>query len=184
MKKSMVLAVMFVCMLAANSMAAGGKIAVVDTQAVFDKTKLGMKYQGIVRDYYEGRKKILDTDADEIQKLQEEYTKQRQAKLLNDQAQKEKEETINRKIGDFQKRRDEFSNEISKKNEELSHEFNQQMMTVLKEISKKEKVSLVLNKVINILSKAEVPAVLYADEDLDLTGKVIDEMNKKEDAKK
>ncbi len=183
MKKHLFFAVTIVCMLAANAMAAGGKIAVVDTQAVFDKTKLGMKYQGIVREYYESRKKILDMDADEIQKLQEEYTKQKQAKLLNDQAQKEKEESINRKINDFQKKRDEFSNEISKKNEELSHQFNQQMMTVLKEISKKEKVSVVLNKVINVLSKAEVPAVLYADDDLDMTGKVIDEMNKKEESK-
>jgi Skp family chaperone for outer membrane proteins len=40
-----------------------------------------------------------------------------------------------------------------------------------------------MNKTINILSKAEVPAVLYADEDLDLTEKVIVEMDKKEEPK-
>lgn len=165
---------------ATGAMAAGGKIAFVDSQSVFDKTKLGKKYQGIVREYFESRKKILDMDADEIQKLQEEYNKQKQGKLLNEKAQKEKEETINRKISDFQKKRDEFSGEISKKNEELSNDFNQQMIVVLKEIAKKEKVSLVLNKTINILSKTEVPAILYADEDLDLTDKVIAEMDKKE----
>jgi outer membrane protein len=139
-----------------------------------------------VREYYEGRKKILDMDADEIQKLQEEYAKQKQGKLLNEKAQKEKEESIGRKINDFQKKREEFSNEISKKNEELSNEFNQQMIAVLKELVKKEKVSFVMNKTINILSKAEVPAVLYADEDLDLTEKVIvelDKMEKKEEPK-
>ncbi len=165
---------------ATSAMAAGGKIAFVDSQSVFDKTKLGKKYQGIIREYYESRKKILDMDADEIQKLQEEYAKQKQGKLLNEKAQKEKEESINRKISDFQKKREEFSGEISKKNEELSNDFNQQMVLILKEIAKKEKVSLVLNKTINILSKAEVPAILYADEDLDLTEKVITEMDKKE----
>jgi Skp family chaperone for outer membrane proteins len=116
--------------------------------------------------------------------LQEDYNKQKQAKLLNGKAQKETEETISRKINDFEKKRTEFTNEISKKNEELSNEFNQQMVAVLKEIAKKEKVSMVLNKTINIMSKAEVPSVLYADEDIDLTDKVITEMDKKEEAAK
>lgn len=183
MKKiSMVVAV--ICLIASSALAAGGKIAYVDTQTVFDKTKLGKKYQAVVREYFESRKKILDIDADEIQKLQEDYNKQKQAKMLNDKAQKEKEETISRKINDFEKKRTEFTNEISKKNEELSNEFNQQMVTVLKEIAKKEKVSLVLNKTINIMSKAEVPSVLYADEDTDLTDKLIAELDKKEEVKK
>jgi outer membrane protein len=166
--------------LAASAMAAGGKTGYVDTQAVFDKTKLGKKYQGVVREYYESRKKILDLDANEIQKQQDEYNKQKQAKMLKEKALKEKEETISRKINEFQKKREEFSAEIGKKNEELSNEFNQKMMAVLKDIAKREKISMVLNKTINVLSKAEVPAVLYADEDLDLTDKVVDALDKKE----
>jgi outer membrane protein len=182
--KKIVVMVAVMCFIAVSAMAAGGKIAYVDSQTVFDKTKLGKKYQGIVREYYESRKKILDMDAEEIQKLQEEYSKQKQAKLLNEKAQKEKEESISRKINDFQKKREEFTGEINKKNEELSNEFNQQMVAVIKEIAKKEKVSLVLNRTINILSKAEVPSVLYADEDLDLTEKVIAELDKKDEVKK
>jgi hypothetical protein len=42
----------------------------------------------------------------------------------------------------------------------------------------------VLTKTINVLSKAEVPAVLYADEDLDLTDRVIVDLDKKEDVRK
>jgi len=182
--KKIVLLIAVMVGLTANAMAAGGKIAFVDSQAVFDKTKLGKKYQGIVKEYYESRKKILDMDADDIQKIQEEYAKQKQGKMLNEKAQREKEETINRKISEFQKKREEFSSEISKKNEELSNEFNQQMIAVLKEIAKKEKVSLVLNKTINILSKAEVPSIMYADEDLDLTEKVIADMDKREEPAK
>jgi outer membrane protein len=181
MNRIVVLCVTIV-LFATTAMAAGGKIAYVDTQAVFDKAKLGKKYQSVVREYYESRKKILDQDADEIQKLQEDIKKQ--AKVLSEKAQKEKEETLNRKISEFQKRRDDFSSEIGKKNEELSNDFNQQLVLVLKDIVKREKVSLVLNKTINVLSKAEVPSVLYADEDLDLTDKVIVEIDKKEEAKK
>ncbi len=183
MKKIVVLAVSL-CLIAVSALAGGGKIAYVDTQTVFDKTKLGKRYQGIVREYFESRKKILDMDGDEIQKLQEDYGKQKQAKLLNEKAQKEKEETISRKISDYEKKRSEFQGEISKKNEELANEFNQQMVAVLKELAKREKVSMIMNKTINIMSKAEVPSVLYADDDLDLTDKVVAELDKKEDSKK
>jgi outer membrane protein len=182
--KRIVVMVVGICLIAVSAMASGGKIAFVDSQSVFDKTKLGKKYQGIVREYYESRKKILDMDAEEIQKLQEEYSKQKQAKLLSEKAQKDKEESISRKINDFQKKRDEFTGEINKKNEELSNEFNQQMVTVIKDIAKKEKVSMVLNRIINILSKAEVPSVLYGDEDLDLTQQVITELDKKSETTK
>ena len=120
-------------------MAAGGKIAYVDTQAVFDKTKLGKKYQGTIREYFESRKKIVDMDKEEIQKMQEDYAKQRQAKLLNEKAQKEKEETIGRKMNELEKKMNEFNSEIGKKREELSSEFNQKMMVIIKDIAKKEK---------------------------------------------
>ena len=182
--KKIVFTLVALLIMSTSAMAAGEKIAFVDTQTVFDKTKLGKQYQGIVREYYESRKKILDMDADEIQKLQDDYGKQKEAKLLTEKAQKDKEDMIRNKINDFQKKREEFSGEISKKNEELSNEFNQQMVVVLKDIAKKDKVSLVLTKTINILSKAEVPSVLYGDEDLNLTDKVIAAMDKNEDEKK
>ena len=181
MKKVLVLIV--VSLIAASSaFAAGGKIAFVDTQAVFDKTKLGKKYQGILKEYFDSRKKILDLDADEIQKLRDDYGKQ--SAVLKPEVRKEKEDTIGRKINEFEKKRSEFNNELSKKNEELSTEFNQEMTVIIKDMAKKDKIGLVLNRTINVMSKGEVPSVLYGDEDLDLTEKVIAEMDKKSETKK
>lgn len=181
MKKIVIL--MVAVLLAASSVfAAGNRIAFVDTQTVFDKTKLGKKYQGILKEYYDSRKKILDMDADEIQKLRDDYTKQ--SGVLKPEARKEKEETIGRKINDFEKKRSDFNNELSKKNEELSNEFNQEMMAILKEMSGREKLGLILNRTISVMSKGEIPSVLYGDQDLDLTDKVIVEMDKKFDTKK
>jgi len=157
--------------------ASDGKIAYFDMQTVFNKTILGKKYQGIVLGYYQSRKKILDMDADEIQKLQEDYNKQKQAKLI-DPAQREMEDTLKRKITEFEKTRAEFSNEVSKKNEELSNEFNQHVLAAIKDIAKRENLSLILNRTINI-SKVQVQSVAYADKNLDITDKIIDEMDKK-----
>ncbi len=181
MKKVSVMVVALL-MAASVAMAAGGKIAYVDTQVVFDKTKLGKKYQGILKEYYESRKKILDLDADEIQKLRDDY--QKQSAVLKPEARKEKEDTIGKKISDFEKKRSEFNGELSKKNEELSSEFNQEMMKILKDMAKKEKISLVMNRTINVSQKGEIPSVLYGDEDLDLTEKIVAEMDKLYDTKK
>lgn len=180
--KKQLLAVVSILLIAASAHASGGRIAYFDIQTVFNKTMLGKKYQGIERGYYESRKKILDTDADEIQKLREDYNKQKLAEL-NETAQREKEETLSRKITEFEKIRTEFSNEISKKKEELSNEFNQRVLVVLKDIAKREKLSLILNKTIGI-ENVEIQSVAYADQDLDITDKIVAEMDKKEEVVK
>lgn len=182
MLRKSILSLILFCLSVTAVFAAGSKVVFVDTQTVFDKSKLGVKYQGILREYFESRKKILDLDADEIQKLREDYTKQ--AAVLKPEAKKDKEESINRKINDFEKKRSEFNAELAKKNDELSSEFNQELSVVLKEMAKKEKFSLILNKSISIMSKGETPSVLYGDEDLNLTDKVITELDKKSDVKK
>jgi len=162
--------------------AAGGKISYVDTQTVFDKTKVGKKYQGVLKEYYDSRKKILDIDADELQKLREDYGKQ--SAVLKPEVRKEKEDSISRKISEFEKKRSELKDEVAKKNEERANGVKQEMMVMVKKKKKKEKISLILNRTINVMSKGEVPAVLYGDDELDLTEKVVAEMDKKFDTKK
>ena len=184
MKKILIMIVVLTTM--ATAALAAGKVAVVDTQTVFDKTKLGKKYQGIIKEYYESRKKILDMDMDELQKLQEDYTKQKQGKTLNEKAQREIEETLNRKYNDFKKKQSEFSGEINKKQEELFKEFNLELTVAVKDIAKKEKIEMVVNKIIDVAPQAGVPptpVVLYADENLDITDRLIVDMDKLDDAK-
>lgn len=161
--------------------AAAEKIVYVNTQMLFDKTKLGQKYQGIVRDYFNNRKKIIDADRDEIQKLRDDYEKQKS--VMNEKARKEKETMINQKIADLEKKAMEFNQEVGKKNDELSREFDQNLMAVLKDIAKKEKLSLVFNKTISLGPQGESPVILYAEEGLDITDKVIAEMDKKFETK-
>ncbi len=180
--RKLVLAAVAVLLIALPALAAGGKTAYVDTQSVFDKTKLGKKYQTVIREYFDSRKKIVDLDKEEIQKMQEDYAKQRQAKLLNEKAQKEKEETIGRKMNELEKKMNEFNGEIGKKREELFSDFNQKMMVIIKDLAKKDKLSLVLSKGVSMQS-IETPIVMYADDDLDVTERVITEMDKREEGK-
>lgn len=180
MKRILFSIVAFLLVATASSFA-GMKVGYVDTQAVFDKSKLGQKYQDIVREYYNNRKKILDADAADIEAQTKEFEKQKSA--MTEKARKEREEALRRKIDDFNKKRADFTNEINRKNEELSKEFDQALIAVLKEISKKEKISIVLNKSVGIGPKAEVPVILYAEDGLDLTSRVVAELDKKWDSK-
>jgi len=86
-------------------------------------------------------------------------------------------------MNEFDKKRSEYSAEIDKKRDELSSDFNQVMKTVMKDIAKKEKASMIMNKSIDILGKTEVPRYCMQNEDLDLTDRVITEMDKRQDSK-
>jgi Skp family chaperone for outer membrane proteins len=180
MKKILSLLVLFLCVGTPAAMAAGSKIAYVDTQAVLEKTKYGQKTQGIIREYYENRKKILDMDEDELRKLIEDYKKQES--VLNEKAKNEKRELISRKDGEFRKKEAQFNDELRRKQAELFNEFDQKLSEILKEVAKKEKADLVISKSLT-LPQVEQKLVLYAEEGLDLTQKVIEEMDKKEAAK-
>lgn len=175
--KKLLIAVLALMLFLPAVAAADTKIGYVDTQQVFDLAKLGKKYKGILQEYFNARKKILDADAEEIRRLEDEYRKQ--ASVMKENARKEKEESISRKIADFQKKQGEFNEEVGKKNDELSKEFDQMLMGVLKDIAKKGKFTLVLNKSITLGPRAEVPVILYAEDGIDITDKVIADMDKK-----
>ena len=70
MKKILVM-VAALGLIASSALAASGKIAFVDTQTVFDKTKIAYKYKALVREYFESRKQLTDMKAEALKTLNE-----------------------------------------------------------------------------------------------------------------
>jgi Skp family chaperone for outer membrane proteins len=114
--------------------------------------------------------------------MQEEYIKQKQGKMISEKALEEKKENIGREMNELDKRMSEFNAEIEKKRDGLLDDFGQKMTAVIKNIAKKEKISMVLSKSISIQASGTA-LVIYADEDLDLTDAVIADMDKNEKIK-
>jgi outer membrane protein len=182
MKKiASVLGVFLLFSFASPAAAAGNKTACVDAQVVLEKTKFGQRIQGTIREYYESRKKILDMDDEELRKLYEDYKKQEA--VLNEKAKKEKQDVITRKDSELRKKEAQYNEEIRRKQSELYNEFDAKLSAVVKEVAKKEKAELVINRSF-VVPQMEQKIVLYADEGLDLTQKVIEEMDKREEVKK
>lgn len=153
--------------------AASERIAYVDAETVFDRTKLGRKYQGIVRQYFESRKRILDLDADEINKRREDYAKQKN--LMQERTRKEKEEVIARLIDEFSKKRNQFNDEISAKNTELTNEFNQEINRVLAGMKQRGYTIILLHS--SFVAQLELRQPEDKGSEVDLTDKVIAEMD-------
>jgi Skp family chaperone for outer membrane proteins len=87
----------------------------------------------------------------------------------------------------LKRNRTKFSNETGKNRKNCSKSFNQDLMASVKDLAKKDKIEMVVNKIIDVAPQAGVPptpVVLYSDEGLDITDKVIADMDKREDAKK
>ncbi len=147
----------------------GGKIGFVDAQKVLDSTKAGKKAKGTMEEYVKSRQKIIDLDEQEIKKIDEELTKQ--GSVLSSEAKKSKEEDLQRKIVQYQKRAQELNREIQEKKVEVLTEFNKSLEQVLKKVAEKDGYLMVLDR-------AEGGTLLYANQSLDLTQKVIEEYDK------
>lgn len=178
--KKILLMVSVMSLIASSAIAASGKLAYVDIMKVYEKTNLGKKYQGIIREYIDSRQRIVDEQKAEIKKMQDEYLAQKQTGLVKSKDLDAKRESIGREMNELEKRGNEFSQEIEKKRDGLLNDFSQKMTAVIKDIAKKEKYSMVFSKAI---SAQAAPLVIYGDDDLDITAAVITDMDKKEDAK-
>lgn len=144
------------------------KIGFIDAQKVFETSKPGKEAQKTLEEYVGSRQKIIDIDKAELERLQEELIKQ--GSVLTPEARKEKEETLNRKMGDYTKKARELEKEVNRKKEEVLGEFNKKFEEMVEAIAKRDKYDLILDK--------NERTVIYGKESLDLTDKVIAEMDK------
>lgn len=144
------------------------KIGIVDAQKVFETSKAGKEAQKVLEEYVGSRQKVIDIDKTELERLQEELIKQNS--VLTPEARKEKEEILNRKAGDYTRKARELEKEVNKKKEEVLTEFNKKFEEVVEALAKKEKFDLILDK--------NERTIIYGKESLDLTEKIIAEMDK------
>jgi outer membrane protein len=145
------------------------RIAFVDAQKILDGTKAGKRAKGTMEEYVKSRQKVIDLDAQEIKRLDEELSKQ--GAVLSLEAKKGKEEDLQRKIVQYQRRAEELNREIQEKRAEVLKEFNKSLQHVLKKIAEKDGYLMVLDR-------EDGGILLYVKESLDLTQKVIEEYDK------
>jgi outer membrane protein len=151
-------------------MAAETKIGYINAIKIFETTKSGKKDKAVLEDYIKARQKIVDQEEEEIKKLEEEIT--RQGSVLSSDAKKEKEALFQKKLSVYQKRAVDLNREIQEKKTEVLKEFNKVLEEVVKKVAEKEGYQIVFDK------NPDIGTVVYVTESMDLSQKVVEEMDK------
>ncbi len=154
--------------------AEGFKVAYLDTQKVFDQSKVGKKAKGLLEEFVKSRQKIIDLEESEIKELEDSLVKQES--VLTPEAKKTKQEDLQRKLLAYQKRAAELNREIQDKKAEVLNDFHQQLQAVVKKVAERDGYAMVFDK--GAGGPADLAAVLYAKESLAITDKVLAEMDK------
>lgn len=147
------------------------KIGTIDAQKILDKTQAGKKAKATMEEFVKSRQKIIDLEEQEIKNLEDEVVKQ--GPVLSAEAKKDKQETFQRKMLDYQKKVAELNKEVQSKKKEVLEDFNKTLDQVVKNIAEKEGYTVILDR------NSEGGGLVYAKESIDLTDKVIQELDKR-----
>jgi len=171
------ISIVFIAVVAAVLVAAPAwaevKIGVVDPNKVLDVTKAGKKIKDSLQDYVKARQKVIDMEEEDLKKMDEDFVKQ--GAVLSPDAKKDKEEKLRQKMGEYQRKVQQLNQEVQVKKKETLEEFTKNMEQVIRAIAEREKFTLVLEKTDSALPSP----VIYSSPSLDLTDRVIKELDAK-----
>ncbi len=148
------------------------KMAVVDPQAVLEKSKAGKRALDGLREYAATRQKLLASDEEELKSLQKQLKDQEAT--LSESQKREKEEQFRGKVQAYQRRVQEFNQELAAKQKELVDEYMQKIAAATKSVAERAGFSLVVDKG----SENSIKIVIYNRDALDITEQVIKEFDR------
>lgn len=175
--KALAYAMLGLCVLgmpgiAGTSLAAEFKMGVVDPQSVLEKTKAGKRALDALREYQQARQKLLAQDEEELRGM-EKVLKEQEA-TLSEAVKKEKQDKFRAKIADYQKRLQEFNQELAAKQKGLVDEYMKKISQATQAVAEKSGFTLVVDKG----SEQTIKIVIYNKDTIDLTEQVIKEFDR------
>jgi len=153
-------------------LAADFKMGVLDMQEVIEKSKAGKRDLDKLKEYVRTRQKVLASDEEELKN----YGKQlKEDTSLTDAQRREKQEQFQAKVQAFQRRAQEFNQDLAVKNRELMDDYVKKITVVTKQVADKGGYSLVVEKG---NEQVGLRIVIHSKETIDLTEQVIKEFDK------
>ncbi len=156
MKKSLLLVVLF-CFLAANTVLAQGKTAVIDMQAVTLQSKAGMKA------VEEGAVKKLQSKDAEVKKLADSINKQKAS--LSTAALQDKNIELNKKSVELERLQKDLQTELQTKQAIKLDELFKELDPVISDYAKEKGYDIIFIKRPDIMA--------YANQSVDITSDII-----------
>ncbi|MBI4400865.1 MAG: OmpH family outer membrane protein [Nitrospirae bacterium] len=148
------------------------KMGVVDPQAVLEKSKAGRRALDALREYAATRQKLLAGDEEELKNLEKQLKDGESS--LSEVQKREKQGQFRAKLQDYQKRGQEFNQELTAKQKELVDDYMKKIQAATKTVAEKGGFTLVVDKG----SENTIKIVIYNRNTLDLTDQVIKEFDR------
>lgn len=148
------------------------KMGVIDPQAVLEKSKAGKRALDGLREYVSTRQKLLQRDEEDLKTLEKQMKDQESG--LSEAAKRDRQSQFRAKVQDYQKRAQEFNQELQGKQKELIDDYMKRIAAATQTVAEKGGFSMVVDKG----SEATVKIVIYHKDTIDLTGQVIKEFDR------
>lgn len=169
MKKIVAVLVISVFVLTGAAYAENVKLGFVDMRLALNESKAGKDAKVELEKIIKDKQKVLDDERKTIDEMQADLEKK--ASLLSDKAKQEKQKEFQEKVQSYQKMLSDAQKEINEKEASYTQKIIDEIRKTVTEIAKADGYTLVFEK-------TEI-SVMYAEEGLDLTKKVIETFNSK-----
>lgn len=150
------------------------RIAVMDQQAVIERSKAGKAALEEVKAYQATRQKIINADEQELKELEQAI--QDPNSKLNEAAKQEKQEQFRTKVEAYQRRLQDFNREVQQKQRDMAAEYSKKIADAAQAVAQKEGFVAVLDKG----NESMFRIVLYNQPALDVTDLVVKEFDRQQ----
>lgn len=145
------------------------RIGVVDAQRVLNESNPGKKAKDTMATFTKNRQALIELEERELRRMEADFVNQ--GSVLSANAKREREEQFRRRMAEYQQKAAELNREVQEKQKEVLDGFHQKMERVVTTLAKQSNLLLVLER-------GRGGGTVYSDTALDLSNRVIDELNK------
>src|SRR5690348_5781295 len=146
------------------------RVAVMDQQAVIEKSKSGKRALEELKAYSTTRQKIINSDDQELKELEQSI----QDPKLEQAAKQEKQNQFQSKLEAYQRRLADFNREIQQKQRELVAEYSKKVHDAAQIVAQREGYVAIIDRG----NEAMIRIVIYHQPALEVTDQVVKEFDK------
>ena len=171
MKKNLFLAIITIVLFSSSIFAQHKStitIGIVDVEMIVKEIPEAVQADQFLRDFQKNSNDTLTKMQEDLYKKYEQYQKQKS--MMTAEQQQKEEEAMKMMESDMIAYREKVYNDIQTKRDEFLEPIRKKVKDAIESVAKEEKISLVLNKL--------TEAVLYTDDQLDITFKVLDRIKR------
>ncbi len=166
-KLSVTFLLVFFLMAASAAKAADVKIGVVDFKLILENSSVGKKVNADLKKEFKRMESDFEIKKNELEELKKKL--EREAMVMSREMREEKEIELRVKFKNAQELEKKYRQELMEQEKNAVNEIQKEVLEILKDVGKKEKYTLISSKI----------GVLYADDTVDLTDRVIKILNER-----